>query len=83
MSQILGFIAGFLTTIAFFPQAVKALSSRDTSGISLPMYLIFSVGVVCWLAYGILIQSLPIIVCNSITLILALIILSCKLHNKD
>ena len=81
--EILGFFAAFLTTSAFLPQAIKVLRERHTQAISLPMYIIFSIGVGCWLGYGILLMSWPIILSNAFTLVLALFILGCKIRNRD
>lgn len=77
----IGSIAAFLTTTAFLPQAVHSWKTRDLSGISLPMYSLFSLGVACWFIYGVLILSWPIIVANGITLLLAIIVLSLKLNH--
>lgn len=83
MITTLGFFAAFLTTIAFLPQTWKVLKERDTRAISLPMYLIFTIGVALWLYYGIATQNPPVIASNSITLVLSAIILFCKIRNKD
>ena len=74
-----GFIAAFFTTTAFLPQAYHSWKTRDLSGISLPMYCLFTLGVAAWLIYGILINSLPVIVANSITLMLSAIVLYLKI----
>ncbi|MES2181353.1 MAG: SemiSWEET transporter [Pseudomonadota bacterium] len=81
-SNLIGYVAAFLTTTAFFPQAYHSWKTRDLSGISLPMYSMFSLGVACWLVYGLMIESWPVIVANSITLILACIVLLLKLTHK-
>ena len=78
-TTILGFFAGFLTTVSFLPQVVKTWKSRSTSDLSLEMLYIFSVGVMCWLIYGFLLQESPMIFWNSVTLILVLVILILKL----
>ena len=75
----IGFFAGFCTTMAFVPQAIKAWKTKSTKDISLLMFLIFITGVVFWLIYGILIFKLPLIVANAITLILAISILVAKI----
>ena len=75
-----GYVAATLTTIAFVPQAIKTLRSRDTRSISLGMYLAFTVGVAFWLAYGIFLQSWSMIVANIITLALSGTILAMKLR---
>jgi MtN3 and saliva related transmembrane protein len=78
-TTILGFFAGFLTTVSFLPQVVKTWKSRSASDLSLGMLSIFSVGVMCWLIYGFLLQESPMIFWNSVTLILVLVILILKL----
>jgi len=81
-SDLIGYIAAFLTTLAFVPQAHQSWKSRDLSGISLPMYSLFSLGVLGWLIYGLMIKSWPIIMANSITLALACVVLFLKIKHK-
>ncbi|HSH53437.1 MAG TPA: SemiSWEET transporter [Methylotenera sp.] len=82
VADLIGSIAAFLTTTAFMPQAYHSWKTRDVSGISLPMYSMFSLGVACWLIYGMMISSWPIIVANSITLVLACAVLYLKLKHS-
>lgn len=77
--ETIGFLAAFCTTISFLPQVIRTIRTRNTLGISLGMYSIFVVGIVLWLAYGILINDLPMILANSVTFVLASIILSMKI----
>jgi MtN3 and saliva related transmembrane protein len=77
----MGYMAAVLTTVAFMPQALKTIRSRDTSGISLSMYVIFTVGVGCWFGYGVFLGSWPMIVSNIITFGLAATILGLKLRH--
>ena len=79
--QTIGYVAGALTTISFIPQAWLSWKTRHTAGLSLGMYAIFALGVALWLGYGVLIGAWPVIVSNSITLLLALFILSIRLRN--
>ena len=81
LPDIIGSIAATLTTIAFLPQAIQVIKTKSTRDISLVMYLVFATGVGFWLAYGILLGALPIIIGNIITLILALIVLAMKLKH--
>jgi MtN3 and saliva related transmembrane protein len=67
----IGYLAATLTTASFAPQAWLTFKTRDVSGISLGMYCAFTVGIVHWLAYGILISAWPIVIANTITLLLA------------
>ncbi len=79
LSNLLGYPAAFLTTIAFVPQAWQSWRTRDLSGISLPMYTLFTLGVAFWLAYGLSIGSAPVIAANTITLLLASVVLWLKI----
>jgi MtN3 and saliva related transmembrane protein len=71
LTPIVGFIAAILTTVAFVPQIVRVWRTRSAEDISLGMYTLFTLGVVLWLVYGILIYSWPIIFANCATLLLA------------
>jgi len=77
----LGYVAATLTTIAFVPQALKTIRTRDTRGISLWMYVVFTIGVVFWFGYGLVLGSWPMIVSNAITFVLASVILAMKLRH--
>jgi MtN3 and saliva related transmembrane protein len=79
---IVGYLAAFGTTASFLPQAIKTIQTRDTSGISLPMYILFTVGTLLWLIYGVMSPSLPVAVANAITLIFATTILIYKIKYK-
>ena len=78
--ELLGYIGALLTTASFIPQAIMTIRSRDTRGISRGMYVIFTTGVAFWLAYGIAIDSLPMILANMVTLGLAGTVLALKLR---
>ena len=78
----IGTVAACLTTVSFVPQAWQTFRTRDVSGISLGMYSLFTVGVVPWLVYGILLMAWPLIVANAITASLALAILVMKLRYR-
>ena len=67
--NLVGAVAATLTTSAFFPQAVKTIRTRNTSGLSLTMYALLLSGVTLWLAYGVIIGSWPLIVSNAIVLV--------------
>lgn len=80
LTQLIGAFAAICTTIAFVPQVHHSYKTRDLSGISLPMYSIFTVGVALWLVYGILKQDWPLILANGITCAASLTILVLKLR---
>ena len=75
-----GYVAATLTTLAFVPQAIKTIRRRDTRSISLGMYVVFTIGLAFWLAYGIVLQSWPMILSNTVTLGLSSTILALKLR---
>ena len=77
---LLGLTAGALTTAAFLPQLIKAWKSRSTKDVSLLMYIVFCIGILLWLIYGICIDSLPLIAANVISLMIAITILILKLR---
>ena len=78
MTDAIGFLAGALTTFAFVPQALKIYTSKSGKDVSARMLLIFSAGVILWLIYGIMIESLPMILANIVTLILSGAIIALK-----
>jgi MtN3 and saliva related transmembrane protein len=77
-----GTLAACLTTASFVPQAWHTFRSKDVSGISLGMYSLFTSGVALWLVYGLLMDAWPIIIANTITTSLALMILLMKLRYR-
>lgn len=79
-TQWLGYLAATLTTVAFVPQAILSHKRKKADGISLSMYVIFVIGIFCWLLYGIQLGLGPIIVSNIITLALAGYILLIKVR---
>ena len=78
MIELIGLLAATLTTASFLPQAILVLRTGNTQGISLVMYAMFTAGVAGWLAYGVMIDSRPVIVANFVTLLLAATILTIK-----
>jgi len=80
--ELVGSAAATLTTVAFLPQAWLTWKTRGTQGISLGMYVIFTAGVALWLIYGVMLQSWPIMVGNTVTLLLAAFILIMKIKSR-
>lgn len=78
MTEFIGFLAAILTTVSFVPQTVQILRTRETGGISLVMYVLFTAGIAAWLAYGIMIASVPVVLANLVTIVLAGTILTLK-----
>jgi MtN3 and saliva related transmembrane protein len=80
--ELLGIMAGILTTTSFIPQVLHVLKTKSTKDISLSMFTIFSSGVFCWLIYGILKHSPAMIMSNAFVFVLASIILILKIRYK-
>lgn len=79
--EMIGYVAATLTTASFVPQAILTIRTRDTESLSLGMYSTFTLGVLCWLIYGIYLDDKAIIFANAITLLLAASILFFKIYN--
>lgn len=77
--ELLGIIAGVLTTLAYVPQVVKVWRSRSARDISLGMFLLMNIGIALWLIYGLLINSPGLIGANVVTLCLTAAVLVAKL----
>jgi len=80
--EIIGLVAAVLTTASFLPQVFKTYKTKDTSGLSLSMFIVFFIGVVLWSIYGFYMKSLSIILANSITAVSALYLIFMKLKYK-
>jgi MtN3 and saliva related transmembrane protein len=78
--DLLGFLAGTLTTVSFVPQVAKAWRTKSTGDLSLAMLVTFTAGVLFWLIYGLALESLPMVLTNAVTLILSGLLLALKLR---
>ncbi|MDR0299107.1 MAG: SemiSWEET transporter [Streptococcaceae bacterium] len=79
---VIGLLASFLTTASFLPQAFYVIRTKDTKSLSLPMYIMFVVGVMSWCIYGLFLRDFPLIFANVVTGIFAGIILFYKIREK-
>ena len=77
--NLFGFSAALLTTIAFLPQLYKTWKTKSADDVSLTMLISFLIGLICWIIYGININSIPILVANIITFIFNFSILILKI----
>lgn len=79
---MIGSIAAILTTFAFLPQVVRVVKTKDTESIALGMYVMQVIVIALWLAHGLHIGDLPLILANSVSFLLSGIILIYKLKYK-
>ena len=76
---VIGSFAALASMVSFTPQAWKIIKSRQTKDLSAVMYGVTCIGFALWTSYGILLGQWPIIVTNSVCLLLAGFILTMKL----
>ena len=81
--EIIGIIAAVLTTSGFGPQVYKSLKTKEVGSVSLTMYVVMFVGLLFWLSYGFLINSISIILANIVSGILVLIQIVAKIYYRD
>ncbi len=82
LGEMVGYLSGACTTLAFLPQAIKSIRTKNVSGLSLSMYIIYCLGLALWILYGIYLNSFQIMLFNSITLVFNGIILYMIVKNK-
>ena len=80
MTEWVGFLAAFITTICYVPQALHVIRSKQTAGISLLAYSLLFTGVALWAVYGLLKGDWPLIMANSVSLVLIGMILWTKIR---
>lgn len=76
--DLLGLVAGSLTTLSFVPQVLKIWRTKSGNDVSYGMFLLFSLGVLLWLIYGLALSAAPIVIANAVTLLLSLIVIALK-----
>ena len=79
---VLGLIGGTFTTASFFPQVFKTWKTRSAKDVSLFMFVLLSIGITFWIAYGFKIGSFPVIIANCVSLVMAIAMLVMKLMYK-
>ena len=78
-SEVFGFAAAVLSTIAFLPQVLKTWQTKKAEDVSYALLLTFSTGCLCWVIYGFQTNAQPVFIANSFTLLLNLAILTMKI----
>jgi MtN3 and saliva related transmembrane protein len=81
-ADVLGYVAGVLTTCAFWPQLYQTWATKSAGDVSLWMLAIFTSGVGLWFCYGIVIEAWPIVLTNAVTLLLTATILVLKIRYR-
>lgn len=69
LTDYIGFIGAFLTTISTLPQLITTIKSKNVTGVSLKMFITLGSGVFFWLIYGVLKNDYPLILANAFSLL--------------
>jgi len=79
-ADMIGLCAGTLTTLSFVPQVMRCWSRRSVADLSMVMLLAFALGVALWDVYGVMLRAWPIVAANTVTLVLAVALLTMKIR---
>ena len=66
--EIIGYIGGVMSSISFLPQVIKIWKTKSAEDLSMLTLIFLSCNMTLWLVYGILNNSKPIWITNSILL---------------
>lgn len=80
--EVLGLIAGGITSVAMMPQLIKVIKEKNAEDISVVMLLVLITGLSLWVWYGILQNELPIILSNSFSVLVNITLLICCMMFK-
>jgi MtN3 and saliva related transmembrane protein len=80
-ADISGYIAAALGTIFIWPQVIRVYARRSVEGVSGASQLISLAGTMMWLAYGVVLDSVPMMVAN-VNIEVALIAIAAMMVRK-
>jgi len=82
---VIGFAAGALTTLAYLPQALHSFRTRSVRDLSLTMLVTLNTWLLLWVVYGLWIRSVPLVLTNVLTFVLAfpLLIMKLRFHRHE
>ena len=78
ITTVVGFAAAAVGTSLMLPQVIKSFKTKKAGDVSYGMLMLYFLNCVLWLVYGILISAWPVIICNSIALIISVVQLDLK-----
>ena len=81
-TQIIGLSAGVLTACSLLPQVIKTLKEKQADDVSLVMLFVLQAGLILWIAYGIKRSDLPIIVTNSFSLLVNIVMVILRIRYR-
>lgn len=69
-TEYLGIVAGIFTTFAVIPQIIRVYKLKSAREISLIFTTSLLIGIIFWLAYGIVLGLISLIIWNAIGIVL-------------
>jgi len=63
--EILGLLAGVITSIGFLPQIVRGYLTKKLDDVSIYMPIVLAIGMSLWFIYGFLLDAIAIMVANA------------------
>ena len=72
-------MGGALIALGFIPQVFRVLKLKSAYEISIPFTSLFLLGGLCWLIYGVLLGLMPVVLWNSIAIVLLALLFCIKL----
>lgn len=79
LSLIIGITAGIICAVSFIPQVVKIFRTKNADDLSVITFSAFALGIFLWLVYGLMVNDLPVIFANLVTLSLVVVLLALKI----
>ncbi|MDB5120285.1 MAG: hypothetical protein JWN56_1503 [Sphingobacteriales bacterium] len=77
-NEIIGIVAGVLTSTSMLPQVYKTIKEKNAENISPFMIIILMIGTGTWIYYGVLRDDIPIIATNAFSTLVSCVMLICK-----
>ncbi len=83
--EAIGLVAGFIGIVAWIPQIRRVWVDEKEEGISLPTFLAVTASLSLWLVYGLIVNSIAMIISNILTLgfIIAITLGVYRIRNKS
>jgi len=79
ITDLVGFMAAVICSLAMTPQVIKIYRTKETRDLSLGAFSVLATGLFLWLVYGLLIQSIPVILGNAVGVSFTLYIIVMKI----
>jgi MtN3 and saliva related transmembrane protein len=78
--DILGFACAFFTATLYLPQLLHIIKSKSAKDVSMIFVVMNVFTAILWIVYGYFLDSLPIIICDSVVLLISILILISKIY---